>query len=144
MLKINQKNLYIIYLSIIPILSLVNSIIQGIFAYDGFHWGLVLFSADGMLKNLTPYKDLFIHYGLLTTKLNSILLDIFKNNFIYIFIISSLAYASSLFIMGLFFLRFTNIYFSIIGLIIIFLFTLLLFFHGIRITYFFSKCIFIV
>ena len=41
-----------------------------------------------MLKNLTPYKDLFIHYGLLTTKLNSILLDIFKNNFIYIFIIS--------------------------------------------------------
>ena len=73
-----------------------------------------------MLKNLTPYKDLFIHYGFLTTKINSIVLDIFKNNFIYIFIISSFAYAFSLFIMGLFFLRFTNIYFSIIGLIIIF------------------------
>ena len=120
MLKIHQEKLNIIYLSIIPIFSLINSIIQATFAYDGFHWGLVLFTADGMLKNLTPYKDLFIHYGFLTTKINSIVLGIFNNNFIYIFIISSLSYAFSLFMIGLLFLRFTNIYYSIIGLIVIF------------------------
>lgn len=120
MLKIDQKNLNLIYLSIIPIFSLINSIIQGIYEYDGFHWGLVLFSADGMSKNITPYKDLFIHYGILTTKVNSIIFELFKHNFIYVFMISSFVYSFSIFIMGLLLLRFTNILFSIIGLVIIF------------------------
>ncbi len=120
MFKIHQKKINLFYLSIIPIFSFINSITQGLYAYDGFHWGLVLFSADGMSKNIIPYKDLFIHYGFLTTKLNSFVLATFKHNFIYVFMISSLAYALSLFIMGILLLRFTNIFFSLLGLIIIF------------------------
>ena len=114
----DKKN--IIILLIIPILSLTNSIEQAVYGYDGFHWGLVLFSADGMSKDLLPYKDLFIHYGILSTKINSIILEIFKKNFISIFFISSFAYSVSIFIQSIILKRLTNIYVAIIGSLIIF------------------------
>ena len=111
-----------ILLSIVPIFSLINSILQAQYGYDGFHWGLVLYTADSLNLGLLPYKEVFIHYGFLTSKINAIILKIFSNNFLYLFALSSVVYAFSIYIQSLLVLRLTNIYYAIIaGLIIFFL-----------------------
>ena len=120
MQRVKKNKIYLIILLIIPLVSFTNSIIQAMYAYDGFHWGLILFSAEGMSKGLIPYKDLFIHYGILTTKVNSIILRIFDHNFIYIFALSSFSYSASILIQSIFLLRFTNIYLALIGSLVIF------------------------
>lgn len=119
MKKIEKYKFYLLLL-IIPAISFVISINQAIYNYDGYHWGLILFSAEGLNLGGKPFQDVFIHYGLLSTKLNALILDIFTNNFIFIFTASSLAYAFSIFIQTILILRLTNIYFALLGSLIIF------------------------
>ena len=114
MIKILRYKTHI-FLLLLCSWSFFNSIYQYTYNYDGFHWGLVLFSADGINKNLIPYKELFIHYGILTTYFNSILLKIFNNNFFYIFSASSFAYGSSIFIIGLLIKKYSNSNYALIG-----------------------------
>jgi len=113
-----KLNFFLIFLFLI---SFYNSINQAIYNYDGFHWGLVLFSADGLNKNLIPYKEVFIHYGFLTTYINSIILKIFDNNFLYIFSLSSFLYAFSIFLIGILINKFSNQNLAMVGAITIFL-----------------------
>ena len=115
-----EKYKFFLLLLIIPAISFVISINQAIYNYDGYHWGLILFSAEGLNLGGKPFQDVFIHYGLLSTKLNALILDIFTNNFIFIFTASSLAYAFSIFIQTILILRLTNIYFALLGSLIIF------------------------
>ena len=115
-----QKYKYYLVLLIIPLTSFFNSINQAIYNYDGFHWGLILFTAEGLNLGEKPFVDVFIHYGILTTKFNAIILKLFKDDFIYIFAASSLAYSFSIFIQTLFVLRLSNIYFAVLGGLIIF------------------------
>ena len=96
------------------------SINQAIYNYDGYHWGLILFSAEGLNLGGKPFQDIFIHYGLLSTKLNALILKVFSNDFIFIFAASSIAYALSIFIQSILILRLTNIYFALLGSLIIF------------------------
>lgn len=119
MKKIEKYKFYLLLL-IIPSISLVISIKQAIYNYDGYHWGLILFSAEGLNLGGKPFEDVFIHYGLLSTKLNALILNIFTNNFIFVFTASSLAYAFSIFIQSILILRLTNIYFALLGSLIIF------------------------
>lgn len=119
MIKILRYKTHI-FLLLLCSWSFFNSIYQYTYNYDGFHWGLVLFSADGINKNLIPYKELFIHYGILTTYFNSILLKIFNNNFFYIFSASSFAYGSSIFIIGLLIKKYSNSNYALIGSLTIF------------------------
>ena len=115
-----QKYKYYLVLLIIPLTSFFNSINQAIYNYDGFHWGLILFTAEGLNLGEKPFVDVFIHYGILTTKFNAIILKLFKDDFIYIFAASSLAYSFSIFIQTLFMLRLSNIYFAVLGGLIVF------------------------
>jgi hypothetical protein len=119
-LKKIEKYKFYLFLLIIPSVSLVISIKQAIYNYDGYHWGLILFSAEGLNLGGKPFEDVFIHYGLLSTKLNALILNIFTNNFIFVFTASSLAYAFSIFIQSILILRLTNIYFALLGSLIIF------------------------
>ena len=65
---------------------------------------------------------MFVHYGILTSKINAIILKIFSNNFLYLFSLSSVLYAFSIYIQSLLVLRLTNFYYALItGLIIFFL-----------------------
>lgn len=73
-------------------ISFFGSIFQSYFIYDPFHWGLAQSSID-LFSGLDPYKDTFIHYGFLYTLTNSIILELTKNNLIYIFFLSSLFYS---------------------------------------------------
>ena len=119
MKKIEKYKFYLLLL-IIPTISFVVSINQAIYNYDGYHWGLILFSAEGLNLGGKPFQDIFIHYGLLSTKLNALILKVFSNDFIFIFAASSIAYALSIFIQSILILRLTNIYFALLGSLIIF------------------------
>ena len=122
MLPLSKKIKNLILLSIVPFFSLINSILQAQYEYDGFHWGLVLYTADSLNLGLLPYKEVFVHYGILTSKINAIILKIFSNNFLYLFALSSVLYAFSIYIQSLLVLRLTNFYYALItGLIIFFL-----------------------
>ena len=119
MIKIIKYKTYIFFFTI-SLISFFYSVNQSLYNYDGFHSGLVLFSADGLNKNLIPYKEVFIHYGFLTTYVNSLILKLFDNNLVYIFSATSLSYSASLFILGILIKKFSSQNFSIIGLSIIF------------------------
>ena len=119
MIKIIKYKTYIFFFTI-SLISFFYSVYQSLYNYDGFHSGLVLFSADGLNKNLIPYKEVFIHYGFLTTYVNSLILKLFDNNLVYIFSATSLSYSASLFILGILMKKFSSQNFSIIGLSIIF------------------------
>ena len=73
-------------------ISFFGSIFQSYYIYDPFHWGLAQSSIE-LFSGLDPYKDTFIHYGFLYTLTNSIILELTKNNLIYIFFLSSLFYS---------------------------------------------------
>ena len=44
-------------------LSIIGTLIQSFYTYDGFHWGLIANSSIEILKGKIPYKEVFIHYG---------------------------------------------------------------------------------
>ena len=73
-------------------ISFFGSIFQSYYIYDPFHWGLAQSSIE-LFSGSNPYKDTFIHYGFLYTLTNSIILELTKNNLIYIFFFSSLFYS---------------------------------------------------
>ena len=52
---------------LIAIFSFFISIWQAQYIYDGHHWGLMASNAKDLLDGKTPYKDIFIQYGLFTT-----------------------------------------------------------------------------
>lgn len=91
MYEINKSSLIFVLITFF-LLSNFGSFFQAQFIYDSFHWGLVAQSAINLLKNdLLPYKDFFIHYGFLSTLIQSFILSVFEKDVIY------LMYASSLF-----------------------------------------------
>ena len=55
---------------------LLGSLSQGRYVYDGFHWGLLASNANDLLNGKLPYKDFFVHYGILTLVFQSIALKI--------------------------------------------------------------------
>ena len=110
-------------LLLIPLISFFGSVWQALYAYDGFHWGLILFTADSInLKPVNLYKDVFIHYGPLTTLLESFVLKFFSSNIIYIFALISLFYAISIFIILVLINNIINYSYAILGSILIFSF----------------------
>ena len=59
---------------IVPIISFVNSINQAIYNFDGFHWGLILYSAENLNLGKIFYKEIFSLYGIFTTLLHALIL----------------------------------------------------------------------
>ena len=105
---LSEKNRLITILSIFFLISVTGSIFQAKYTYDSFHWGLVSQSALDLLDNKTPYKDIFIHYGFVSTLTQSIILLIFKKNIIYLIYFSAIFYSLANFILCLVAYKFLN------------------------------------
>ena len=79
-------------LIISPIFVVLFSVWQGVYDIDPHHWGLMLSNAKDLYEGLTPYKDIFIQYGILTTILQSIAFGVGKT-MLSMIVITSISYA---------------------------------------------------
>ena len=75
-----------------PIFVVLFSIWQGAYNIDPHHWGLMLSNAKDLYEGQTPYQDIFIQYGILTTILQAFAFGISKN-MLSIIVITSICYA---------------------------------------------------
>ena len=118
--KIFKKDitLYLI-LTIFCFYSFFGSIIQGRYIYDGYHWGLVASAANEFLYGKVLYKEVFVHYGILTTLLHSLALKIYNSIFSLIFL-SSLFYVSGTVFLTFIVKKFTNSYYCYLLLYLFF------------------------
>lgn len=75
-----------------PVVVVLFSLLQGAYDIDPHHWGLMLSNAKDLYKGQTPYKDIFIQYGILTTILQAFAFGVGKN-MLSIIVITSVCYA---------------------------------------------------
>ena len=115
-----DKFLYLI-IFLFSIYSILISNYQAIHVYDGFHWGFVSSSAQDFLNNKIPYKESFIHYGILTTIIHSIFYSI-TNSVISIFFFTSILYVLSIIFVTLIIKKFTNNNYCYLFIYLIFFF----------------------
>ena len=73
-----SKVLYSFIIIFFVLLSFFGWIYQLSLNYDGFHNGLVYLESVELLSGKLPYKDFFVHYGLLFVLINSFVLTIFN------------------------------------------------------------------
>ena len=117
-----KKDLFLYFLIFLfCIYSISISNYQGVHVYDGFHWGLVTSSAYDFLNGKIPYKESFIHYGLLTTIIHSIFYK-FTNSIISIFLFTSILYVISITLVTLLIKKFTNNNYCYLFIYLIFFF----------------------
>ena len=117
-----KKDLFLYFLIFLfCIYSISISNYQGVHVYDGFHWGLVASSAYDFLNGKIPYKESFIHYGLLTTIIHSIFYK-FTNSIISIFLFTSILYVISITLVTLIIKKFTNNNYCYLFIYLIFFF----------------------
>ena len=119
-LKENNKFFYFI-IFLFCTYSVIISNLQGIYTYDGYHWGLVASSANDYLNDKIPFKEIFIHYGILTTIIHSVLYS-FTNSVYQIFFFTSIIYALSILFTSLLIKKFTNNNYSYFFLFVAFFF----------------------
>ena len=67
------------------------SLWQGAYDIDPHHWGLMLSNAKDLYEGQTPYKDIFIQYGILTTILQALAFGMGKN-MLSIIVMTSICY----------------------------------------------------
>lgn len=91
--NIDHKLLFIIILSI---LSLIISIYQSKYYYDGHHWGLMLSNAIDLLNYKKPYEEIFIQYGILNTIFHALFIKIGNEQVISLFYGTSIFYSFSI------------------------------------------------
>ena len=93
--KFSKKNWFFWTLAIFFCLySFLGSLNQGRFNYDGYHWGLVASNAKDFLEGKLPYKDFFVHYGIITLIFQTLALKIYSSIYSLIFL-SAVLYALS-------------------------------------------------
>jgi len=104
-----------------PIISFFGCLWQGQYTYDGYHWGFIFSNALDLLEGKEPYKEIFIQYGLFSTLIHSLILFIFNKNIFSLVFVTSVFYASSIYMMGLLTYKFTlNKYYSFFSTFILF------------------------
>jgi hypothetical protein len=86
-------------LSMIAIVTLViaASIWQGRYNLDPHHWGLMLSNAIDLQHGKTPYRDIFIQYGFLTTLIHAASLKILGTSLWALIAVTSFFYGVGLF-----------------------------------------------
>ena len=121
-MKFNQsKNLEKILLTGICLLIIFlfyKTIHKLSFVYDVMHHGLIFTNALDVLMGKTPYREVFIQYGLLGTLINSFALYISNLNSMSIIFILAIFYFSSIIMVGLSTASLTNSTYMILALII--------------------------
>ena len=102
-------------------LSILGTLIQSFYTYDGFHWGLIANSSIEILKGKIPYKEVFIHYGFFFTIINALILKIFDFNIIHLMNFAGIFLASGNLILVYLIKKFINNDYAALGALIIFL-----------------------
>ena len=103
-----KKNIRNYLLIIIPIISLIGGIWQGQYTDDGYHWGFIFSNALDLIEGKTPYKEIFLEYGILSTIINSIILLIFNKNILSLILITCVAYSLTILLIALIIQKCTN------------------------------------
>lgn len=86
-----------LFLILAPLVVVLFSLLQGAYDIDPHHWGLMLSNAKDLNDGLTPYQEIFIQYGILTTILQATAFGIGKN-MLSIIVVTSILYATGLLI----------------------------------------------
>ena len=102
------KNNILLFLLIIPSISLIGGIWQGQFINDGYHWGFIFSNAIELLNGKKPFEEIFIQYGLGSTLIHSLTLFIFNKNIFSLIVFTSMIYALSLYLISIITYKFTN------------------------------------
>ena len=109
------------YFFILPIVSLIYCVYYSLYFYDGYHFGLVFSNAIDLNDGKTPYKEIFIEYGYLTTFIHAFILKIFGNEVFYLQLYTGLIYSISITLIGFIVKKFTNVYYGLFSIICLFL-----------------------
>lgn len=118
--KLFLKNNYLyFFLFVFFLYSVFVSNLQGIYIYDGYHWGIVASSAVDFINGKVPYEESFIHYGILTTLFHSFFYGLTGSVF-SIFFLTSIFYGLSITITCLLIKKFSNNKFCYLFLFITF------------------------
>ena len=101
---INANSLFLI----VPLISFAGGLWQGQYIYDGYHWGYIFTNVLELADGKTPYKEIYLEYGILSALINYFIL-IFVNKSVYSLIaITCALYAGSLYVI-------TKITYKIVG-----------------------------
>tara|TARA_Y100000590_G_scaffold318563_1_gene360464 strand:+ start:1050 stop:2639 length:1590 start_codon:yes stop_codon:yes gene_type:complete len=108
------------FFAIIILISFFGTVWQSQFTFDPLHWGFSLQTAIDIIENKTPYKEIFIQYGILNPFFHSLILKITNGNILSLMVLTSAFY--SLGMINLFFVtkKIININFALYLLITIF------------------------
>ena len=87
--------------------------------YDGHHIGLVYSNALDLISGKSPYREIFVQYGFLTTLIHSLLLVLFENKLIFISLFTTLFYSLSILLISLTIKNLTNSYYSFLATLLI-------------------------
>jgi len=83
-------------ISLFTISVLSYTLWQGRYNLDSHHWGLMLSNARDLSNGLTPYKDIFVSYGILTTVTHAFALLVFGERLLSLILITALFYSAGL------------------------------------------------
>ena len=112
------KRFNVLLLSLISIFSLYSLYIFQ-FQYDGHHVGLMYSNALDLKNGKIPFKEIFIQYGILTTLIHSIILDLFSNKIFMLNFITLIFYQFSILLITLSVKNLINKEFAIISYLIL-------------------------
>ena len=102
---ISKYNLIIIFLCLC---SFIGGIWNIIYINDGYHWGYIFSQSIDHLNGKTPYKDIFVEYGILQLLFNSFIIKIFGPKVIYIQVLTNIFYTISLYYLSRIIFLITN------------------------------------
>ena len=116
-----SKVLYSFIIIFFVLLSFFGSIYQLNLHYDGFHHGIVYLESVELLSGKLPYKDFFVHYGLLFVLINSFFLTIFNMSISALYYVSALFYSASILLLCILTKKYTNYLYACLVTVSIFL-----------------------
>ena len=102
------KKKYIFFALLLILSASLFSIFFYQYVYDGHHHGLMFSNAVDLIDLKKPYKEIFIQYGLLTTIIHALSLQIFGKFIFSLHIVTTIFYAFSLFFIFLIIKKITN------------------------------------
>lgn len=103
------------------LVSLVLSVIESRFNTDAHHWGLMYGNAADLHQGLIPYREIFIQYGILTTLIQSLSLNIFGNTVVAVGIITGIFYSINIYLSYCLWQKILNKWLSSISSVLMFL-----------------------
>lgn len=119
--NLNRKKIsYIVYFTILT--SFIYALYFYTNIYDPHHHGLMFSNALDLLNAKTPYKEIFIQYGILTTLLHAITLKLFGFKVYFLNVFTIFIYTWTIFIINKIVLKLTNNYFFAYFTLIILIF----------------------